>query len=48
MRRWLKRLALIGAAGAIAGVIIRQRRRPGFDPQRPAHDWGTASLTIDG
>jgi hypothetical protein len=45
--RWLKRLAILGAIGGLAGLVIQRRHGDRFDPAQPAHDWGTTSLTID-
>lgn len=45
--RWIKGLAVVGAILGVGAVVARWLNGPAFDPTRPRHDWGTASLTID-
>jgi hypothetical protein len=47
MKRWLKRLAIMSALGAVAGLALKKRTEKPFDPTQPGIAWGTTSLRID-
>jgi len=47
MKRWLKRLAIMSAVGAVVGLVVKRKTEQPFDPTQPAIAWGTTSLRID-
>jgi hypothetical protein len=43
----LVRMVVMSVLSAVAGAVLRRATRKEFDPTRPRHEWGTASLRID-
>jgi hypothetical protein len=47
MKKWLKRVAIMSAVGAVLGLVVKKKTEQPFDPTQPGIAWGTTSLRID-